>query len=101
MIGCFLTLARTARSCLTFSIGVCFLGWGWLAVVFDDVVDVAATVDEDGTFVGGGSVVGVPPTGAFVSRLAGRVTALSQEGIEGSVDDTGVVKGTVLECVDG
>ena len=104
VIGCFLTLARADRSCLTFSIGVCFLGWGWLAMVlavgFDvaavdvtvfDVTDVVA-IDDDGTDVNG--VAGVLVTGAF-----GVVVGITAFSFERSLGGTGVVNGTVLECV--
>ena len=104
VIGCFLTLARADRSCLTFSIGVCFLGWGWLAMVlavgFDvaavdvtvfDVADVVA-IDDDGTDVNG--VAEVLVTGAF-----GVVVGITAFSFERSLGGTGVVTGTVLECV--
>ena len=98
VIGCFLTLARADRSCLTFSIGVCFLGWGWFVldggfdIAADDVTvfDVTDVVAID--VVGTDGVAEVLVTGALVVGI----TALS---FERSLDGTGVVNGTVLECV--
>ena len=98
VIGFFLILARADRSCLTFSIGVCFLGWGWFVldggfdVAADDVFDVAdvVAIDVVGTDVDG--VAEVLVTGALVVGI----TAFS---FGRSLDGTGVVNGTVLECV--
>ena len=107
VIGCFLTLARADRSCFTFSIGVCFLGWGWVATVdkgFDDGFDVAAVdvnvfdvadvvaIEDVGTDVNG--VADVLVTGAF-----GVVVGITAFSFERSLDGTGVVNGTVLEFV--